>query len=147
MYICVCVYTGDGIDQKSLYNHSPDKAPSYKGRVLLNYKIVDSPPARHNKDGAAGAGAEEEKKGDGKTPAGGHKPFRRKIRSLAPDQEPPKKAYCLKALIATGTDLPSFRDAMSAGIRKQVKREEEYEEQGHDLPITLLYYYTIEGIS
>jgi hypothetical protein len=95
-----------GIDMHTYYNNIPDKASTFKGRALLQFRVEDKRP--------------KDKKYN--TPA--IIPFKRKIKKLSKKLEPPENEYILQALVVCGTELPSFTQASlmgvaSAGTKKQ----------------------------
>ena len=77
------------VDYKELYNHTPEKAPVWKGRVLVNCRIFEKRPQKY-----------EQKFGDEIMP------FSRKIKAPLPSLEPALKKYSLKAIVVTGSELP-----------------------------------------
>eukprot|EP00604_Paraphysomonas_vestita_P002816 CAMPEP_0174818892 /NCGR_PEP_ID=MMETSP1107-20130205/1828_1 /TAXON_ID=36770 /ORGANISM="Paraphysomonas vestita, Strain GFlagA" /LENGTH=1810 /DNA_ID=CAMNT_0016031457 /DNA_START=453 /DNA_END=5885 /DNA_ORIENTATION=- len=80
----------DDIDYTDLYNKYPDKAPSYKGRILISQRIESQRPKKYDKDEI--------------------EPFRRRVPRLPTQNEPKYQTYILKALVVSGTELPKFID-------------------------------------
>jgi hypothetical protein len=80
----------EDIDYTDLYNTYPDKAPSFKGRLLISQRIETQRPKKFDKDEI--------------------EPFRRSIPRLGTVYEPKQQSYLLKALIISGTELPKFID-------------------------------------
>ena len=77
------------VDYKEIYNHTPEKAPVWKGRVLMNCRIFEKRPPKY-----------DEFYGDEITS------FSRKIKAPLPNLEPALKKYTLKAIVVTGSELP-----------------------------------------
>jgi hypothetical protein len=87
---------GTDIDWADYYNNSPDKATAFKGRVLMQMRIVDKPP----KSG-------DSKKKKDESPE--KKPFRLKMKNgLKSNEEPKVSNYTLQALVISGSDLPKL---------------------------------------
>ena len=82
---------GGGIDAKTFYNVTPEKASQFKGRVLLNYRIEDKLPSQKYID------RYKDK----------IESFRRKIKPS--NDEPLTTRYIFKALVVMGTEIPTTR--------------------------------------
>ena len=82
-----------GVDPKEVYNHTPQIAPVFKGRVLINCRIEDNLSEAY------------EKKMNGEI-----KPFRRNIKNGNNVKDPVTALYTLKAIVVTGSELPAFID-------------------------------------
>lgn len=80
----------DDMDYTELYNTYPDKAPAFKGRLLVSQRIETQRPKKFDKDEI--------------------EPFRRTIPRLGAQYEPKAQSYVLKALVVSGTELPKFID-------------------------------------
>ena len=97
-----------GMDPKDFYNHTPEKASMYKGRVLLNVRIEDSRPPK--KDAELGDKII---------------PFSRKVKAppmMGPESIKPKsKFYSLKALLIAGSELPIFHNVTLSVKNMQVR--------------------------
>jgi hypothetical protein len=90
-----------GEDFKETYNTYPDRASTYKGRVLLSYSIQSERPEHFNKK--FGPRIEG---------------FRRvPKKKLTSSQEPPTRVCVLKAIIASGTELPTFATTSKLQVR------------------------------
>jgi hypothetical protein len=72
-------------------NKKPEKASTYRGRVLITQSIRDKPP---------------EKDGPKPNKEGGYDPFKRKAKRLKMAQEPPSSLYRLRACVMSGVELP-----------------------------------------
>jgi hypothetical protein len=72
-----------GRDEEAVYNAQPDKAPMYKGRVLINIAVKKDRPSRI------------EKREDMKDVV---KPFRLKIPRDRRPEAPPSRPYTLKVI-------------------------------------------------
>jgi hypothetical protein len=89
--------SGVEIDWYKFYNDVPALAPSYKGRLLASFRIEKERPLKYQDDDI--------------------EPFRRKVKSIAYDLVPEEEEYKLKAMVISGTELPSFASlaAMTTG--------------------------------
>lgn len=87
-----------GMDPKEVYNTFPDRASTFKGRLLISQRIETKRPAKYDKEEM--------------------EPFRRKIKRLTAKQEPPSQHYALMALIISGTELPQLIDPTNP-LKKQ----------------------------
>lgn len=88
-------------DYKLLYNTVPDKASTFKGKVMCKFAIKTKRPEKYDTDEI--------------------KPFRRKIPRLLPKQMPPLNDYILQALVVSGSELPAFTpiSVTAVGGKKQ----------------------------
>jgi hypothetical protein len=97
-----------GMDPKDFYNHSPEKASMYKGRVLVNVRIEDSRPSRQDNDLKDKI-----------------IPFRRKVKPppmSGPESIKPKSTFfSLKALVISGSELPTFHNITLSAKNMQVR--------------------------
>lgn len=90
-----------GEDFKETYNTYPDRASTYKGRLLVAYSIQTERPVHF------------EKKLGPKIEG-----FRRvPKKKLTISQEPPTRQCVLKAIIASGTELPTFTTTSKLQVR------------------------------
>ena len=83
------------INWKEFYNRNPDKGVSFKGRVLVNFRIENKRPKSRETDEIVS--------------------FRRKIKPLRPINEPSSRLLKLKLLIAMGCELPD-NSMLSLGL-------------------------------
>ena len=97
------VFAGD-IDPKEFYNHTPEKASMYKGRVLINVKIADKRPAKYD----------EKFKDQVKS-------FRRFKKPPPANLEPSTKNYLLKALVVSGSEMPEIISLTLGKKRLQIR--------------------------
>ena len=86
------------VDYTEVYNNYPDRAPVFKGRILISQRIETVRPKKYDKDEI--------------------EPFRRSIKRLPQKAEPAQRRYTLKALVVSGTELPQFVDAKNP-LKKQ----------------------------
>jgi hypothetical protein len=88
----------DTVDYADLYNRYPEKASSYKGRVLISQcvRTAEERPARFRKSEI--------------------EPFRLKIKQRKLD--PVTATYVIRALVVSGTELPDFVDPRNP-LKKQ----------------------------
>jgi hypothetical protein len=87
-----------GINPRDFYNANPGAASSYKGRILLRFRIEDERPPKYE-------GPEI-------------KPFRRKVAPLGIHNSPRLQEYKLKALVCMGTEIKCFNDLAKLGSKK-----------------------------
>jgi hypothetical protein len=80
--------TGVEINWYKFYNDVPDLAPSYKGRMLVQFRMEKDRPLKYAEDDV--------------------EPFRRKIKSCPIESFPEDEEYKLKVLVVSGTELPAF---------------------------------------
>jgi len=92
-------------DWKAHYNKFPDNAPHYRGRILLEQRIVGEGEAPKKKDGSPREVA----------------PFRLKLPAgLKQSQQPKQATYKLRMMTISGTEIPQIKNAFH--IRKmQIK--------------------------
>eukprot|EP00602_Paraphysomonas_sp_CaronLab_P003319 CAMPEP_0185019240 /NCGR_PEP_ID=MMETSP1103-20130426/1865_1 /TAXON_ID=36769 /ORGANISM="Paraphysomonas bandaiensis, Strain Caron Lab Isolate" /LENGTH=1852 /DNA_ID=CAMNT_0027549443 /DNA_START=18 /DNA_END=5573 /DNA_ORIENTATION=+ len=88
-------------DYTEVYNTYPDRAPSFKGRILISQRIETQRPKKYDTDEI--------------------EPFRRSIKRIPQKAEPPTKLYVLKALVVSGTELPQFVDAKNPLKKKKLQ--------------------------
>jgi hypothetical protein len=96
-----------GEDMKETYNTYPDKASSFKGRLLVMHSIKSERPK-----------AMDKKFGDK------IEPFRRICKRITTAQEPPTKQYLLRALVCSGTEMPALVLASKYQIRVSIGQYE-----------------------
>lgn len=83
---------GADIDWSEYYNNTPDKASTFKGRLLMKLRLVDKPPPKKVKE-----------------LNGEVKPFRLKLpKGLGKSEEPTTLKYVLQALVISGVDIPKI---------------------------------------
>jgi len=91
-------------DWKAHYNKFGHEAPHYRGRVLIEQRIVKSAPPK--KDGSE------------RDP----EPFRRKLKKeLKQSQFPPTDTYKIRAMVVSGTEIPKFRKTLSVGKARKMQ--------------------------
>lgn len=88
------------INWHEYYNNTPDKATSFKGRVLMQVSIQDSPPPSKRSNEI--------------------KPFRLKIKKSLYFKDPEVSEYILKAFILNGNELPSLGSLGSQSLRIRI---------------------------
>eukprot|EP01038_Epipyxis_sp_PR26KG_P004421 gene4421-6250_t len=92
------------IDWKEFYNGVPDRASTFKGRVMIQWRIESKRPPKYEERAEI-------------------KPFKRRAlkNGRCPKSlDPPTQPYILKALIACGTELPSFGNFTSSNLLVKV---------------------------
>ncbi|CBN78812.1 conserved unknown protein [Ectocarpus siliculosus] len=87
---------GAQTDHLHQYLNFPDKASTYRGRVLVMERIVPHAPKAHEKDKVA---------------------WRRKIKSPA---VPKAAQYAMRIFIGAGTEIPQFTDVTNFGKNKKM---------------------------
>lgn len=105
---------GGEMDWKNWYNNVPERAPCYKGRVLLSFRVEEKRPSKFE------------------TPE--VKPFLRSLRTKSMsrqtiDNDVAKmetksivlEEYSLRALIICGTDLPEFANGLGSTEKLRVR--------------------------
>ena len=94
-----------GKDWKAHYNKFPENAPHYRGRILIEQRIVNEGEAPKKKDGSPREVA----------------PFRLKLpQGLKQSQQPRQKTYKIRMMTFSGTEIPQIKNAFH--IRKmQIK--------------------------
>jgi hypothetical protein len=92
-----------GTDYSELYNNQPNKGSNYKGRVLISQRIAlaEERPKKYRTDEM--------------------EPFRKSIKKLNMKAKPLTATYVLKALVVSGSELPSFIDPKNP-LKKQKLR-------------------------
>ena len=92
-----------GTDYTELYNLQPNKGSNYKGRLLISQRIAlaEDRPKKYRTDEI--------------------EPFRRSVKKIGMRAKPVTATYVLKALVVSGTELPSFIDPQNP-LKKQKLR-------------------------
>lgn len=91
--------TAQGLNYETYYSNCPDKAPAYKGRCLIEFRIAKEVPPKQ-KAKMKGIIA----------------PFRMSVSKMAHIKEPPVQAYVLRAIVLGGTELPPFMDFSARAV-------------------------------
>lgn len=92
-----------GTDYSEIYNNQPNKGSNFKGRLLISQRIAlaEDRPKKYRTDEM--------------------EPFRKSVKKLSMRAKPITTTYVLKALVVSGSELPSFIDPKNP-LKKQKLR-------------------------
>ena len=134
------IQDADFTDFEQVYNNVPNSAPSFKGRVLLGFRLESEEAGHH------GMSKKLPSKGK-KAPLVEVKPFRLKIKHrLTEQQEPRTIRYFLKALVVQGCELPAFHDISTQAVAAAATLKETFQVRrvySFNMAITFYNFYFV----